>query len=148
MAVFAVTATPQQQEPNPAQTPDVFLDNHRPLIQKKEKNPTSRTVTGQVVDDTGQPLEGALVTLTDEKTKEKRTFFTKKGGRYQFEDLAFTNDYSVQARWKTFLSGERKLSQYDHTAKIVRILQVATPEGPQAAAPAAEAKKDDPAPKN
>jgi hypothetical protein len=113
-----------QSDANPAHSPDVFLDNHRPLIQKKQKNPTARTVTGKVVDDTGQPLDGAAVTLTDTKTNEKTTVFTKKDGRYTFEDLSFTKDYDLQARYKSQLSDERKLSQYDHSANVVRILTV------------------------
>jgi hypothetical protein len=116
--------------------PNVFLDNHRPAIQKKEKAPTTRTVTGKVVDDTGQPLEGALVTLTDGKTHVKTTAITKKDGHYTFEDLSFSNDYEVQARYKDALSPVRKLSQYDHTANVVRILEIATDT-----APTAEAKK-------
>jgi hypothetical protein len=138
------TAVAQQRPPDSSTTkaPEVFLDNHRPLIQKKGKAPTSRTVSGQVVDDSGTPLENALVTLTDDKTKEKRTFFTKKNGRYDFEDLSFTVDYKLQARWKTLVSDSRNLSQYDRAPKIVRILQVATPEGKPI--PAATAKKEDP----
>jgi hypothetical protein len=116
------TAAPDSNAP-------VFLDNHRPLNQKKEKNPTSRTVTGQVLDDSGQPLDGAMVTLVDGKTKEKFQYFTKKDGRYKFEDLSFSVDYTLQAKWKNLMSDERKLSQYDHTARIVRQLEVTTPEG-------------------
>jgi hypothetical protein len=144
-ASVALAAGQQASDSNPGRSPDVFLDNHRPLIQKKDKAPTSRTATGTVVDDSGQPLEGALVTLTDTKTKEKRTYFTKKDGRYSFEDLSFTVDYQLQARWKALSSDERKLSQYDHAAKIVRILQVATPEG--VPVPTAEAKKEETKPK-
>jgi hypothetical protein len=121
----------------------VFLDNHRRLNQKKEKAPTSRTVSGTVTDDTGQPLEGALVTLLDVKSNERRTFFTKKDGRYIFEDLAFTSDYEVVAKWKKLVSETRKLSQYDHTAKVVRLLQVGTPEGYTAPANSAEVKTDE-----
>ena len=138
-AVSAQTPSPSQDE----RKPDVFLDNHRPLNQKKEKAPTSRTVSGTVTDDTGQPLEGALVTLLDVKSNERRTFFTKKDGRYIFEDLAFTTDYEVVAKWKKLVSETRKLSQYDHTAKVVRLLQVGTPEGYAAPANAAAVKKDD-----
>lgn len=112
------------------------LDNHRPLIQKKEKPPTSRTVNGKVVDDTGQPLDGALVTLTDGKTHQKTTVITKKDGHYNFDNLAFNIDYELQARYKDLLSTPRKLSQYDHTVTVVRILEIETPEGPTA-----EAKK-------
>jgi hypothetical protein len=132
-------AAQQTQDTRP---PDVFLDNHRPLNQKKEKNPTTRTVTGQVVDDSGQPLEGALVTLVDDKTKERHEYFTKKDGRYKFEELSFSVDYQLRAKWKNLVSDERKLSQYDHTARIVRLLEVTTPEG--APPPSSEAKTGKP----
>ncbi len=132
----------QATTPAPENNAPVFLDNHRPLNPKKEKNPTSRTVTGQVVDDSGQPLEGALVTLIDNKTKEKFEYFTKKDGRYKFEDLSFSVDYQLRAKWKNLSSEERKLSQYDHTARIVRLLEVTTPEG--APPPTSEAKTDKP----
>ena len=146
-ASFTLMASGQQKtDPDPDHKPDVFLDNHRPAIQKKGKPPTTRTVSGHVVDDTGQPLEGALVNLTDTKTKEHRTFFTKKDGRYTFEDLSFSVDYHIQAKWKTLISDERNLSQYDHAASLIRILQVATPEGP-ASAVSANAGKETPKPK-
>jgi hypothetical protein len=106
-----------------------MLDNHRPLIQKKQKAPTSRTLKGQVVDDSGAPIDGALVTLTNEKTKEKTQFFTKKDGRYTFEDLSFNNDYDIQAKYKDQSSEPRKLSQYDRTANLIRILEIGNPPG-------------------
>ncbi|HEX3683789.1 MAG TPA: carboxypeptidase-like regulatory domain-containing protein [Bryobacteraceae bacterium] len=138
IAVLSATASAQSNGATAPKDPDpnVFLDNHRPMIEKKQKAPTSRTVTGKVVDDTGQPLEGALVTLTDGKTHAKTTAITKKDGRYNFEDLSFTIDYEVQARYKDSLSPVRKLSQYDHTANVVRILEIASDTPP-----AAEAKK-------
>ncbi len=105
---------------------------------KKEKAPTSRTVTGQVVDENGQALEGALVTLTDKKTNERTDFFTKKDGRYQFADLSFTIDYEVQARYKEKSSEVRKLSQYDTTPRPVRFLEIKTGAGTASAAAAAK----------
>jgi hypothetical protein len=146
LAAVCVSATAlaqqQRQDSSAGKPPEVFLDNHRPLIQKKGKDPTSRIVSGHVVDDSGTPLENALVTLTEGKTNEQRTFFTKKDGRYSFDDLSFTTDYKLQARWKTLVSDSRNLSQYDRAAKIVRILQVATPEGKPI--PTTAAKKEDP----
>lgn len=121
---MAATLAAQNGDTNPGHDPNVFLDNHRPLIQKKQKAPTSRTLSGKVVDDGGQPLSNAVVTLTDGKTGEKRTFFTKKDGRYNFEDLSFSIDYEVRARYKDLQSEPRKLSQYDHMANVVRILEV------------------------
>lgn len=122
--IVIASANAQATDVNPGHTPDAVLDNHRPLLSKRDKAPTSRTVTGKVVDDTGQPLGGALVTLTDTKTHEKTTVFTKKDGRYNFEDVSFTIDYQLQARYKDLMSDTRKLSQYDHTANVVRILEV------------------------
>ncbi len=121
---FALGANAQTTDPNPAHSPDVFLDNHRPLNPKKGKEPTTRNVSGKVTDENGQPLEGALVTLTDTKSNTKTTFFTKKGGHYNFEDLSFNIDYQLQARYKDQSSEARKLSQYDHTVNVIRILQV------------------------
>jgi hypothetical protein len=132
IAQQATTATPDR-------TPDVYLDNHRPLIQKKDKPPSSRTVTGKVVDVTGQPLEGAIVTLTNGKTHERTEFITKRGGRFNFDDVSFTIDYEVQARYKNLSSELRKVSQYDRTAKVVRILQIEP-----SPSPATEAKKETP----
>jgi len=106
---------------------------------KKEKAPTSRTVTGQVIDENGQALQGALVTLTDKKTNAKTDFFTKKDGHYQFADLSFTNDYEVQAKYKDKASEVRKLSQYDTLPRPVRLLEIKT--GTSTAADSASAKQ-------
>jgi hypothetical protein len=108
---------------------------------KKEKTPTSRTVTGQVTDETGQVLEGAMVTLTDKVTNARTSFFTKKDGHYQFEELSFTKDYEVQARYKNFSSDARKLSQFDVAPRPVRILQINTGAKP---APGAAAENKQP----
>lgn len=145
-ALAAGAAGQQTADSNPADKPNVFLDNHRPLIKKKEKTPTSRTVTGQVVDDSGTPLEGAVVTLTNTKTHEKETFFTKKGGHYNFEDLSFSIDYKVQAKYKNVSSEARKLSQYDRTPRAIRILEIGSAPGLNQSV-TAEAKKDSPSPK-
>lgn len=111
----------QINDPNPAQKPSVFLGGPK---DKKEKNPTSKTLRGTVTDDAGKPVDGALVTLTDLKSKEKKTFITKTDGHYIFDGLSFTVDYQVAAQFKDERSELRKLSQYDHTPSIVRILQV------------------------
>ena len=118
-------ASAQATNNNPAaETPSVFLDNHRPLIKKKEKAPTSRDLTGKVIDSSGQALEGALVTLTDTKTNAKTTFITKKDGRFSFDDLSLTVDYRLQARFKDVVTEPRNISQYDPNTRMVRILQV------------------------
>jgi hypothetical protein len=94
---------------------------------KKDKAPTSRSLKGTVTDDSGKPIEGALVTLTNESSNEKWTFITKKDGRYNFDDLSFTVDYDVAARHGDYRSDTKKLSQYDRTPNIVRILELHAP---------------------
>jgi Carboxypeptidase regulatory-like domain len=111
----------QITDPNPAQKPNVFLGGPK---EKKDKKATSKSLRGTVTDETGKPLEGALVTLVNTNSKEKWTFITKKDGRYNFDGLSFTVDYEVAAKFKDERSELRKLSQYDHTPSIVRILQV------------------------
>jgi hypothetical protein len=140
--VLSATASAQQiTDPNPAHAPTAEIDNKRPFISKKEKAPTTRIVSGKVVDEiSGTPLKGAIVTLTDLNTHEKRETITKEDGRYTFEDLSFSVDYELRARYKAALTEPRKLSQYDHTVKSVRILTV--PDTSAAAMPANEAKKD------
>lgn len=119
----AITASAQATDSNPGRKPPVFLGGPK---YKKDKPATSRSLKGKVVDESGQPLAGALVTLTDTKSNDKKTFITKEDGRYNFDDLSFTVDYQVQARYKDVISESRKLSQYDHTANMVRILDVHT----------------------
>ena len=123
--VLTGLASAQATNNNPAaETPNVFLDNHRPLIKKKDKAPTSRDLTGKVIDSSGQAIEGALVTLTDTKTKAKTTFITKRDGRFNFDDLSLTVDYRLQARFKEVVTEPRNISQYDPNTRMVRILQI------------------------
>ncbi len=121
----ASAQTPNQSPSNndPTKAP-VFLDNHRPLTKKKEKAPTSRDLSGKVVDSSGQVLEGALVTLTNTKTNAKTTFITKKDGRFNFDDLSLVVDYRLQARFKDVMTEPRNISQYDPSTRMVRILQI------------------------
>ncbi len=133
--VLAGLAGAQATNNNPANQPDVFLDNHRPLNKKKDKAATSRDVSGKVVDISGRPIEGALVTLTNTKTNSKVTFITKSDGRYNFGDLSFTIDYQLQAKYKDATTEPRKISQYDRNPSVVRILELddsAKPRGEEA----------------
>jgi len=143
--VLAGLAGAQATNNNPANQPDVFLDNHRPLNKKKEKAPTSRDASGKVVDISGRPIEGALVTLTNTKTNSKVTFITKNDGRYNFGDLSFTIDYELQAKYKGATTEPRKISQYDRNPSVVRILELDDSAKPRAdEAKREDSKKDNP----
>jgi carboxypeptidase family protein len=103
----------------------VFMGGDKPP--KKEKTATSRTVKGTVTDEFGKPLESAAVTLTNEGTHESLTYFTKKDGTYYFDGLSLTTDYKLVAQFKEGKSIAKTLSQYDHSPRIVRILEVDQP---------------------
>ncbi|MGH9582712.1 MAG: carboxypeptidase-like regulatory domain-containing protein [Bryobacteraceae bacterium] len=124
LAGAVVSSAQNTPDVNPDHGSSATFGNDRPLIQKKGKAPTSRTVTGIVTDESGKPLAGALVTLTNGSTKEHREFFTKRGGQYRFEDLSFTIDYKVQASYKGRRSRVKPMSQYDRTPNIVRMLAI------------------------
>ena len=111
-------AQAQTRDPNG----NVFLGGPK---YKKDKKPTSRTLKGTVTDDTGKPLDGALVTLTNLIKGEKLTFITKKDGRYNFGELPFNVDYEVAAKFGNLRSETKKLSQYDNRAEAVRVLEIA-----------------------
>ena len=110
---------------------NVFLGSDRPK-DGKEKAPVFRNVRGTVTDDAGKPLDNAMVTLTNEDTHERLTFFTKNGGRYNFDGLRFTTDYKLEAQFKDNRSAIKTLSQYDRQPNPVRILEVVTDPQKQA----------------
>ncbi|HEX4773110.1 MAG TPA: carboxypeptidase-like regulatory domain-containing protein [Bryobacteraceae bacterium] len=117
---------------------NVILGNDRPA--KGKKAPTTRSLKGKVTDETGKPLDHALVTLTNEDTHVSLTFFSKAGGQYYFDDLSFTTDYKLVAEYKDGKSGVRTLSQYDRAPNIVRILQIDQPAASDKPAETAEKK--------
>jgi hypothetical protein len=145
LALFAISAAiaipAAAQQITDTQREPATLDNKRPLIQRKEKVPTSRIVSGKVVDEVnGTPLKGAIVTLTDLSSHGRREMITKDDGRYNFDDLSFSIDYELIARYKNSVTDVRKLSQYDHTVKAVRILTIS--DNSPSSSSVNEAKKD------
>jgi hypothetical protein len=118
--VTVSTASAQYQpEPNPANKPYVFLGGDKV---KKGAPATSRAVKGVVTDEFGKPTQGALVTLTDLKSKEKWTVVTKVDGKYDFDELSFVVDYELLAKRGSSVSVVKKLSQYEHAPLVVRNL--------------------------
>jgi hypothetical protein len=108
-------------EPNPANKPYVFLGGDKP---KKGGPATSRAVKGVVVDEAGRPVQGALVTLSDPRSKEKWTIDTKADGRYHFDELSFIVDYEISAKLGSKVSAVKKLSQYERAPLLVRNLEL------------------------
>lgn len=136
--VTVSTASAQYQpEPNPANKPYVFLGGDKV---KKGGPATSRAVKGVVTDEFGKPMQGALVTLTDLKSKQKWSVDTKADGKYNFDELSFVVDYELSAKRGSSVSVVKKLSQYERAPLVVRNLVVfSSPEAAAAAATEANA---------
>lgn len=133
-----------QGNPGDNNNPSVVVGNDVPK-EKKNRPITARDVKGIVEDETGTPIEGALVSLTELKTNRKLTFITKRDGRYKFDSLSLTEDYEVSAKKGALASAAKRLSQYDRSTPLTRNLEIdasaAKSEAPpQTASPSPPAK--------
>jgi len=93
----------------------------------KDKRPTSRTVSGVVMDETENFIQGAIVELTDLQTKKVLDIYSQKGGQYQFTDLRFDHDYTVQATYNGLSSDVRQVSSIDTRWTLVLNLTLLKP---------------------
>ncbi len=80
----------------------------------------TRIVKGQVLDENGQTVEGAIVRLKDKKSGKEISVTTKKEGRYQFNGISLKNDYRLYAIHEKKKSRERGVSRFD-TRPLLRI---------------------------
>ena len=94
----------------PTEKPATFDGKRNP----KEDKSRLRDLSGIVKDDTGAPIEGAIVQIKDTRTGRVIDFITKQTGAYEFRELDMTIDYELSAKRDGF--GEpvkKKLSKYD-----------------------------------
>lgn len=111
------------EKPNRAQKPRLALSvpllvvmvllSSAPAIPAKDKTPTTRTVSGIVMDEAENPIEGATVELKDLQTKKVLDVYSQENGDYQYSGLRFDHDYTVQAAYRGMSSGVRQVSSID-----------------------------------
>ncbi len=93
------------------------------LAQKDDKNKSdtnTREVQGVVTDDAGQPVNGAVVQLTDTRTLQIRSFITKPDGAYHFTGLGTNVDYELRAEKDGKSSGTKRLDVFN-TRRVAQI---------------------------
>lgn len=85
-----------------------------------QKEPTTRTLVGQIMKDTEAPLPGAVVYLKNTKTMAVRSVISDDKGNYRFTSLSPNIDYEVHAEYRTSKSDTKTLSSFDSrsTARI------------------------------
>ncbi len=93
----------------------------------KDKTPTTRTVSGVVMDEAENFIQGAMIELTDLQTKKVLDIYSQEGGRYLFTDLRFDHDYTVQATYKGLSSEVRQVSSIDTRWHMVLNLTLLKP---------------------
>ncbi len=93
---------------------DKFLGKKKP--RKPDK---TRSVSGIVRDQRGEPVSGAVVKLKDTKTLQIRSFITLDDGSYRFHGLSTETDYELQASRDGMVSKKRRLSVYDSRKKAI-----------------------------
>jgi hypothetical protein len=95
---------------------------------QKKQNLRFRSVHGIVKDEKENPVNGALVNLTNLKTKKTLTYITKANGTYYFDDLSRDEDYELDAVFHDKKTRTKKLSHYDPQRSSMRILSFGEPE--------------------
>lgn len=101
-----------------------------PISSSAKKKPLTKTVRGDVLDASNNPIIGASVELTDETAGTTLGLYTEAGGHYQFTDLKPNHDYKVQAKYKGLVSEVRHASSLDDRGIVVLNLTI-----PPAASP-------------
>lgn len=94
----------------------------------KKKREVSRVATGSVVDGSDNPIEGAVVEMTDVHTGKKIAMVTHEDGHYQFSGLDEDHDYKLQATYKGVSSDVRTASTFDTRNRIVLNFQIPPPK--------------------
>lgn len=98
----------------------------------------SRTVLGQVLDENGKAVEGAIVRFRNKQTKKEISVVTNDKGRYQLGGLDLKTDYRIYALKDGRKSRELGVSSFDTRTRVVLDLHFQPPKKKNK-----EKKKDD-----
>jgi hypothetical protein len=90
----------------------------------KDKAPQTRTLTGMVSNQHGNPLSDSVVYLTNTRTMGVKTYIVGKDGTYRFPSLSPNIDYQVYAQYQSHKSDTKTLSSFDSRPNAVINLKV------------------------
>jgi len=97
------------------------------LQAKKPAPPTTKTISGAVLDQFNNGISGASVMLLDLETHKTDAMYSGANGAYAFSGLSPNDDYRLQASYKNITSGVRHVSSLDSRTEIVVNLIVSVP---------------------
>lgn len=84
----------------------------------KEGAPQSKVLLGKILDGGDNPLAGAVVYLTNTRTRAVKTYIAGREGDYRFPGLAENTDYEVYAQYQGHKSDTKSVSQFDARATV------------------------------
>jgi hypothetical protein len=93
------------------------LGGSTPSPERKSPRSNTRTLTGNVLDKSDQPVADAIVYLKNTKTLTVRTYIAQKDGSYRFPEISNNIDYEVYAQRNGKKSDTKVLSQFDDRAE-------------------------------
>ena len=94
----------------------------------KDRQPTTRTISGTVYDQAENIIPGATVELKDLQTGKVLDIYSQEDGQYLYTDLRFDHDYTVQAMFKGLASEVRHISILETRWTLVLNLTVPLPK--------------------
>jgi hypothetical protein len=90
--------------------------------------PPTRSVSGTVIDQNGNPVKGAIVLIENTALLRIRSYITQSDGKYHFSGLFWDVDYRLKAKYHGAHGRTKTLSEFDsHDAKVID-LEVRAPE--------------------
>ncbi|MBZ5721375.1 MAG: carboxypeptidase-like regulatory domain-containing protein [Acidobacteriia bacterium] len=84
----------------------------------KDKNDAGRLLTGRVIDHQDNPLPGAVVYLSNTRTRAVKTAIVGQDGGYRFPALSPNIDYEVYAQFNGKKSDTKTVSQFDNRQQV------------------------------
>ena len=92
----------------------------------KTTRPTSKLLTGTIIDKSDKPIPSAVVYLKNTKTLAVKTYISQNDGTYRFPELSLNADYEVYAEKDGSKSKTKTVSQFDDRDKPNINLQIDT----------------------
>ncbi len=84
----------------------------------KDKEPQSKVLVGKILDGSDNPLAGAVVYLTNTRTRAVKTYIAGKDGDYRFPGITDYTDYEVYAQFQGHKSDTKNVSQFDSRVTV------------------------------
>jgi hypothetical protein len=97
-----------------------------PPKDKDRDTSAGRVLIGKVMDRQDNPLPGAVVYLTNTRTRAVKTYIVGDDGSYRFPALSLNIDYEVFADYNGHRSDTKTVSQFDSRSQVYINLKINT----------------------